>query len=674
MANDLSDYQTINGNHGVTNTLNNAAFYTQVIETCRQINGILVDHCGPYASDALIIQNNDGRNLKDPHYAIFTKDGINIVRSIEFVSPIQKHIQGLVAYVGSRVDSLSHDGTTTAMLFFTALVIHYITRLAESLSANVPPEPQRLRREVAAVLQLITDGIEAQVVTVERLAADHGLTREAAVRYIAHHQAILSSKGDRELADAISEVVETLPPELYGLFSVQQSKIELDKRFTVLHDEFDFVMSVISNLDDMNHHLGTEYLAESCDLIVSEDSLVRGNPALGIVEDYVRRMCAGELEQDLVILAKAIDPTLHGIISTHNRAQPHKIIVFTHTTSAPYSSKIAILSAISAVASVYPLGEHVIDPTLPYLIRNAKVHFKRRRLFLSNLYPRDGSPYHPSFTDPVRFEPYTRMVADIREELDGFTSGRQLMQTPADVAMYEDYVEIYRRMISADVRNLQISGMRHDTLADKDVLQDAFGAVLSSLEHGFVFDGYLKLYHLLLNPPVRNEATDAVFNGVRDILTAIHKQDAARSRDQPHASVTSRGETHGIVNSRFPTHEAVIAFTNAFQRGNAKLSGQIPVHASDDTLFALRIEQALAQTAHAPDAARTYLYYPVGGDPTENIGTEWEAFPDGFTITPVIQPADTYRELFRRVGDLLPKLINTNRAIIPNTVNAGAAS
>jgi len=612
----VSEYQSIDHGSNVTNTLEHSSFYKSVIKTCEHIQKVLSDHCGPYASDALLIQNNDGKNLKDPHYAIFTKDGINIVRSIEFVSPIQKHIQNLIAYVGSRVDSKSHDGTTTAMLFFTTLLAEYyrwISTYTRDEFMNLKEVQELCRKDMIS----LTEILENYVITIDKFAKLLNITNTEAVKKIAYYQAMLSSKGDKELSDAIVEVVETLPVELYGLFSVSQSKIETDKRFTVVRDDYTFVMSVVSNLDDMNHRMNTEYLSESCDLIVSEDDLVKNNPAITLIENLLTEALNTPRNCDLVIVTKSIDSILLGMISSYNRSHKYKIIVFNFSTHKPYSSRITLLMALSAVAGVYSMQDHVIDPNLPYIIRNTKVHFYNRRLYVSNLYEKDGSPYHPFFNNPEMHIPYTKMINDIREELNGFSSGRRRVETAGDAALYEDYVEIYRRMLSAEVRNLQISGMRHDTLADRDVLQDAFGAVLSSLENGFVIDGYLKL---LMAFKLKMSQSDTftkqvdtkfiTYTTLHIILETIHKK----------AFFNDRGKKEFIDNLKLLTEE------------------------------------------HDRGQNMTYYCYPVGETPTT-----LDCFHEG-TI-PVIQPADGYRELFLRVIDLLPKMINTSRAIIPNTVN-----
>ena len=652
MTEDLPNLPDITGFHRVTNILSDVPYYDHVRDTCDQIYDILVDHCGPYATDALIIQENDSRNLKDPYYDIFTKDGIGIVRAIEFSSPIQKHIQYLIAYIGSRVDALSHDGTTTAMMFFTGLLKSYYAALIDEPNLD----RKALVTDFRSALSLLRDTLETSVITIDRLVEDFGISRLQAIRWIAFHQAMIASKGDRELSLAIVEVVETLPKEMYGLFLHTQSRIETDKRFTVKRDDFDFCLSVVSNLDDMNHHLNTEYLAENCDLIVSEDDLIQGNPGLQIIERHLKAI--GDMTRDLVIVTKSIDAGLQQAISRINRSCKYKVIVFTCSLVKSYSSRVPMLSAVAAVASVYPLYEHIIDPSKPYLIKDAKVHYHHKRLFLSNLYPKDGSDYHPSFTDPTRFEPYTEIVGDIRKDLEDFRSGNRRIETASDLAMYEDFTEIYRRLIGSDVRTLEISGMRHDTLSGRDVLQDAYGAVCSSLDTGFVLDGYLKFYRAVTQNETLDLDTRARFAGIiHHVLWAVHRNE--RSQTGPHEDVSSRNRPRNLVNTESDQGEG----------HNVDVTGQVV----DDVGRSAPLPRRLNAAISYPDTS-PYLYYPVGCDPTDDLGFEMD-FTDETApgVTPILQSADTFRELFRRLEDLLPKLIVTNRAIIPGTVNAGTS-
>ena len=619
MSNDTNNRLNIHHSQGDTNSLEGSEFYGVMIDTCNHIARILIDHCGPYATDALIIQDNTGNNLKDTYYATFTKDGIGIVRAIEFASPIQKQIQNLIAYVGGRVDTLSHDGTTTAMLCFTLLIARFFEQIRNTIASGQLPDIRATRREFLSIINDLSVHLEKDlVVTVEKIAADCGISFKDAIKMVAYYQSMLSSKGDVELSDAIVDVVETLPKELYGLFSVSQSGVETNKRFTIVHDNFTFRLPVQANPDDFNHRMGTEYKSDDCDLLVSEDDLVRGNPALDVLVKHIYEAETGNIQRDLVVIAKSVDSSFIGRINVYNRSHQHKIIIFPMSLYNQYSSKVTTLSALMAVASVYSINDHIINPELPYLIKSAKVHYRYRRLEVNNLYTKDGSQYHPSFTDRTRFIPYTLMVDTIKEELDVIASGRVRIENASDRDRYTDYVEIYRRMISSDVRNLQLSGMRHDTMADRDVLMDSFGAVLSSLEKGFVFDGYLKFYLFLKD---NTNTTAVTITDVIDcILSYVHKGDANK----------------GVVFDK-----KLYSVSNGYVITDPNKNAQFI----------------------------KYLYYPVDGEPGSFLDQLRPEIDIRATQLPVIQPADTYRELFKRLIDLVPKLLNTNRVMIPGTVN-----
>ena len=382
----------------------------------------------------------------------------------------------------------------------------------------------------------------------------------------------------------------------------------------------------------MNHEMGTEYLAEVCDIVVSEDSLIPGNPALEVLVNKINDFYNDpDQTKDLVIIAKNVDGHLIAKTSQCNRTSKKKVIIFQMSIPNPYSSTITILSALLNTAGAYHFQDHVEDPTKNYLIKDAKVHFKHRRLYVSNLYQKNGSQYHPFFTNPDAFEPYTKMVSTIKAALDNFNSGNVRFETASDRARYEDYVEIYSRMICAEVKQLQIAGLTHDVLADKDVLQDSFGAVLSTLEHGFIIDGYLKFAnafknfwhkknHSLMRSYVHNKQ-HAFAGSFLDILAATHKTTDVNIFDILHVF-----EEEDVVYSFYPVDKSILQ-------------------------LAPRNKQL------------TENFYTITDSISSNVVINQKNIPI------LIQPADTYRELFKRLSDLLPKLIGSSRAIIPGTVH-----
>ncbi|CAK9254148.1 unnamed protein product [Sphagnum jensenii] len=249
----MTDTITIDESLSVTNTLHHKSLSSLIRTTFDHIYAILSDHCGPESGTAMIIQNNEVRNLIDPQYAIFTRDGIKIVQSIDFKSPIQRELKTLVAYIGTRVDSLSHDGTTTSMMFFLQLVSNCIGLLEEDKTRSV----KDFETALVAALKDLARMFDSQVIRIRDLEETFSLTQQEAIRYIAYHQAMMSSRQDRELATAIVDVVETLPKEFYSHYSISQSAVETENRFTVIHDDFDLMLPVVHNLDDMNHAMGT---------------------------------------------------------------------------------------------------------------------------------------------------------------------------------------------------------------------------------------------------------------------------------------------------------------------------------------------------------------------------------------------------------------------------------
>lgn len=688
----MLDRVGINAGNGMRNTIDDIEYYKLVRDTCAMIYTLLAEHCGPYATDALIITDNPN-SLKDKHYAIFTKDGINIVRSIEFVSPIQKHIQSLIAYIGERVDSLSHDGTTTSMMLFTMMVGSYFEALITDIELGNKPNRRQLRDDFIYQLNELTGRLEQQVVTVDKLAEYLKISKLEATRFVAYHQAMLSSKGDVELAKAITEAVEILPPELYGLFQISQSGMETNQRFTVVRDDFDYMVPVLANIDFMNHNMNTEFLSEDCDLIVCEDDLVRGNLALEVLVSHIAKyrseafpivlddgnidisigdiafntpegfkyrqqtqhkdvperslhvgMCISlqdqvnalengtwvwnghkkpltrpEAKRDLVILAKSLDGNLMGLFQQINQKIKNKITVFTVSTATTYASKCTALSAMLNIAGKYPMQEYMADQTRSFLIEGVKIHCKNRRVLVSNLYKKDGSLYHPYYNNPGTFEPYDKMVRDVREYLDAHNSGDLRFESAADRERYTDYNNIYRRLVCSEVRHLQISGMTHDVLHDRDILQDSFGSVMSSLEKGFIFDAYLKMNLIQMdiqrNTDVGVYGSGTFSHAVINVMVSAHRADVRKA-------VAKHVDAKDYTYLFFPIGEKILKFQKA--RLSKKEGDIVPA------------------------------FYERGSSTSSHL---------------VMQPADTYRELFRRLSDLVPKLINTSRAIVPGTVN-----
>lgn len=593
---------------GAMNVMSDKDLKDAIVMTCNTIYDTLKQHCGPTATSALIIQPSSGRYTHDFNN-IFTKDGINIVDSIEFISPIQTHIKNMIAFVGRRVDAVSHDGTTTSMMLFTDMIRNILEHHSRGIHTV---------REIEQLFDDIGEMFIENRVTVDDLVDKFGVTKREAIAWVAYHQAMISSKGNKELADTIVKVVDVLPPELYKQFIISQAPSETDKyRFAALDDEFDFVIGGFTNIDNMNHNLKTEYLNEDCDVMIFSSDIISGNPIYDMVHTKIRTHIPSvarsfdeeyvPLERDLIILCdKKVGSHLYDLENLSRLECEHKIVIIT-TNRVAYGGQNIMLTAIMSSAGVYAPEDCIIDPSRKCIIEHVHLHFKNKYIYISNLYQKtDGMMYHPYLTNPEAFEPYTKLVTALRTSLDDFASGRRILESNNDRAIIEDMTEVYRRLICAKVRRIEIGGSTHDMLANFSVVQDSLGAVLSSIEHGFTIDGLSKILTYLdkiVTSEENSQLNVIAFNCFNDILNIIH----------------------GTNNKSYVLNNNGLNVI------------------SDDAKFC----------------------YHIFGK-SQPIELTKLSIDDGMVL---IQPVRGYRELAIRFKELLPRIVSTSRAIVPGTVN-----
>ena len=581
----------INASAGATNIIDGDEFFSIVEKTCTDIFDVLKDHCGPGAGDALLIRDNSARSI-ERYSNIFTKDGIDIVNAVEYVSPIQVHVKDLIAYVGSRVDSVSHDGTTTAMMVFTAAIIN-----ALQVKSTLTTDVKEFANGLVQSLKKVDAIIRKNTITKDDLSNKLNMSVKEAKSYIAYQQSMISSKGDEELSSAVVKYIEALPIEFYGQYLIGQTKYETEERFIVSDDEFNFRFPCIADVSIFNHNLFTEYYSENCNLIVIDNELVPGTLEFKVIskliEDYHNN---DDQPCDIVIIAKRIDSQTIAAISNYNKMHEKKIVYLTLAQSNEYSGISSMLTAVLCTAGIYRVSDNYIDRSKPFIVPNVKIHYKNRNVHIYNLYDKiPGSEYHPFFTNPDIFLPYTNLTNNIKKFIDDATSGRIRLTDKTMQYQLDEYMEIYRRMVCANVRQIEIAGRSHDVLADYAVLKDAIGASLSSIEHGFMLDGLSTIVTELKKPVGDNQYDMIIAKAFASVLRVIHSEYA----------------------DKLPYLDDV-----------------------EDIKYAYR----LRNTSHI-------------------------CMLDDMMPQLLIQPSAGYLELTRRLIELLPKIICTNKAIIPNTIN-----
>ena len=106
----------LNANRGISNVIEQKVINTDLRRVSDNIFNVLKHHYGPYSGFAA---KDDGQPLNE---TIFTKDGIGIIRAIQYASPQEEWVRKTIAYIGSRMESSVGDGTTSAMMFTSVAI------------------------------------------------------------------------------------------------------------------------------------------------------------------------------------------------------------------------------------------------------------------------------------------------------------------------------------------------------------------------------------------------------------------------------------------------------------------------------------------------------------------------------------------------------------------------
>lgn len=602
---DIGTYKNVADNVGSTNLVDTATYKKLTIECCTTIINLLSNHCGRFSYNSLLIQHDKHADPTSPFKNVFTKDGISIVKTLNFYNPIQNHIKDMIAYVGDRVDRVSYDGTTTSMLMFAMLLRRYC-----QIDSITHDHVDRL----TSLLDMMGEVIELNKVTIPDLIAEFGITQEEATRFVVYTEAMVSSKGDVELANALAKVITRLPPELYSQFHFFQSEMESKDRFTIIDEDYDFQIEASFISPDLyNSNVGTEYVNDDCNLLVIQDSLTTGHPFLPILRETLEEIIHSSeeernkytyiTEKDIVIVAPEFASALIMDIKSYNTVNKHKIVPIQMVGSA--SQKDIRLCVVNALASTYSIDTILADRVNWYehaFIKNAGISFKHRLLDFKNLYAKyEDAIYTPNYLardTENAFRPFDDLFNEISAFLDKHIKKHVKVSTNQELLNLKHYIRIYQKMVCSKMCSLQISGSTHDSLADFSVVQDAFGAICATLERGFIFDGFWAIYNNT-DDPILKKIIDTVF------MTMSHKT----------------------------YNDLMVTKSNKYFYSFID---------EDRNVFTSRLDK--------------------------------KAILNPETTEVLIQPSAGFLELIRRMKELLPKLLLTTDVIVPNLINTNTGS
>jgi hypothetical protein len=479
------------------------------------LDKILVQHCGPFASNAVIGSRWRQHNDVDE----FTKDGIKIFRHL-IVSDegASRFAARMARYVGIAVDNRCHDGTTTSMLLFCRLTLLALKEVAETTDSR--GRYLKMKEFKSAITQCL-DMLGYLKITEDDLFAlckEYGIetTLEDVRAAMAYHMAMISAKGDDNLSSKIAEVVRSCPKKIYGMFKNSTLSIETKEPYTLKKQDYD--LAVNANLGDLTHYnykSDTQYLSEDAVIFCTSNHITMGSWEGEFLRAFISEKpeVMSDLaefnvdapwaalhggKRNLIILCPvmAYSDLMHEITS-FNRKYPDVKISYFHTQvkDRMKTSFKKTLHYMAGVPTFESVGEE--DTTNCLIGLNGpkvKAHFVGSVLTLTNLYEKDGEVYHPLYRDPEAFPPYTRFVKET-EELMEFA-----MQNVTNPALDQDELSyltmLYRALTCQEIYDIEVGGSMHDQYANGTVYEDAMGAALSAVNDGIVLGGYAHLAKL----------------------------------------------------------------------------------------------------------------------------------------------------------------------------------
>ena len=663
LLNDRLERTVVNSSHdlNVTNvvSLNKELPRIQsVLDICRNI---LSQYSGPQAGYAMLVSNTSTAGF-EPN--VFTRDGIRILSAVEFMSPLEKYIKDMIAYVGGRVDSNAKDGTTSAMLFASVFLSELLKKrdiiAGFELSAmQIDAIVTRLFADIQKQLQKYTFDIRQWL----GLPSDAELTdaeMSKAAGEIAFVQALSSSGGNIQLALAMKQIFENSPPSVWEYISYNNARVEDDRPFSVVIDEWDTTVRCVCNTPViMNRALGTEYEDEDVEVLVYADQFAMGDQKAEDLQLFLRHY---PKDKKLAVVVSG-STMLSQVIAMANRdrSPEYRISLWDYAPEvrsggAGWPWELFVLSAKAGVtpmdraldqlhkeeSSTSKMASAEAVLSIP-LIRAKKIWYRNQCLEFYGICPEqtDGTCVHP-YAQDVENAPewYRACYREVQHQLDMYK--KALRDDPISRKYFS---QIANDLACIHRPTLRIGGTTHEHVANLDVAEDVEGATMSSLNKGFVVNGIFGLSNaLVLAAPAEDDdsneadfcrivlgcASEAVLTVLNTLYPDIDQDDLMNTS----GSVFKKGMYTNILESKYFTAENVQQIL------------------SDDAL------------------EDGYVWHDIN-EYREDLSdfntdtTEKDVRDRDMHITyPVLQPVAVTTELLRRVRELLIKFLGTKDIIV----------
>lgn len=628
----------VNTNWGVNNIvdLNDADIRKRIITTLNTCSSLLKSHCGPLSGYAMLVRDTSLNETTQP--SLFTRDGIRIMSTVQFLSPIERYIKNLLTYIGMRVDSAAKDGTTTSMLWACKLLKYMLEDYNDRDLHKLPITIFHVNNTIDEVFRLVTEELRANFIyQVDDLAATNAAPDVlAAAGKIAFMQALSSSGGNLELATAMRDIFARSPRETWEYITFSYAGHENEKQYYVRNDDYDYRVGCVNTTwDTLDSALNTEYERTNIPVLVLPQSVSAGTAVLTEMLDMV--IPAYPEDHGLCIIAPYYDSDLIRMVNDANmkRDPQHKIALFQYSAYETFNGKtfdwvLKILPAIAGVTVFDPYVDKHISAKHFFVAKKLRWHNKWLDIYGIVDGVDEANHLHPFVVHPEQATPYytdllQHVTAMLAEAKESYTKDNKLAAV---------YTEVINHLTTIRRPTLELGGTVHDQQANSEVAKDVLGAIMSSLNHGFIINGPLAIRHA---------------------ITSVQDKVQAAMPDDTEVHKATKKLALNILRHM---HDAIASVTETVYRENelqGYTAGMSVMTKDSHDKYDLYINSLDGTTRHLTD----YLQLLTAESHDDAILTM------GY---PVLQPAAIVREMLRRVHELMIKFMLTNKLVVDGGV------
>lgn len=474
----------LNANKGVSNVIEQKVINTDLRRVTDDLFKVLMHHYGPYSGFAAL---DDNQPLNETN---FTKDGIGIVRAIEYASPQEEWVRKTIAYIGTKMESSVGDGTTSAMMFTCAMLRH----MSEHINELKPLSYTAFRQSFDRFVELVKERLNEYYVysPIKKNGTDKDKIDQTAVERIVFNQVYTSSHGDTQLAHALVDLYSKTPRELWERMTYERRRYESDERFEIISTEGQYQMQInVMKPSMLNKDLASRYEAENCTVVVVNDSLRVGSPDWPAI---VKLINEATLVRPVVIISHNLsdDETYNEVSTLEEKCSRNgnPFAVFTAKPDHPQINDFAALQLLGGIDT------YKLEHGQATIMEGCHVKFKNKKLSIDGIYEvpegytglerhmvTDGK--HGVFTDHLeawknQAEMYVKNAVD-RENREW--------------ANY--YSRMYVKLRYTKSYSVVIGGKSYDNVAFVDVVDDAIKAASRALVNGGTLGNNRALYRVV---------------------------------------------------------------------------------------------------------------------------------------------------------------------------------